>query len=451
MTNILLPIETINREIDFKLVLAAQLANMGHHIYIGQHDFLMELLPQLEGGIYLGKNIFKKRSNAEKGENYTLLKKHCFDVVYLHEEGAVFAGKEKDWKQTLASQYNINFFDENDVVCTWGDFQKNFDNQRSNGNVPIITTGHPRFDLYKPQWQFLFEKEVESLKKIYGDFVLINGNFGLANHGKGLDHVFSDEGDYHVENEMQRLKRVGFFAHSTKQLVSMVELTHNLALKFLDKKFIYRPHPSENHEYYSSLFKGVNNIIVNHSGSVNAWILAANTIIHDGCTTAIEATLAGKKVINYKATEDSDYDIWLPKQMGILAESIEEVIFNLQNSAVQDRSHSLETVSELMYNFEGDSFLALNNVLEKVLNRKNKEQTKNNLNPTHIAKLFYKQIIKEKLLQFHPQKRKDLIYHKRKFKGFDKVDIIDKIDLLKNKKNIPISVKIHNPYIIEIR
>ena len=38
--NILLPIETINRELDFKLVLAGYLAGKGHQIYLGQHDLL---------------------------------------------------------------------------------------------------------------------------------------------------------------------------------------------------------------------------------------------------------------------------------------------------------------------------------------------------------------------------------------------------------------------------
>ena len=52
--NLLLPIETINREIDFKLVLASLLANQSHSIFIGQHDFLMQLLPKIENGLYIG-------------------------------------------------------------------------------------------------------------------------------------------------------------------------------------------------------------------------------------------------------------------------------------------------------------------------------------------------------------------------------------------------------------
>ena len=74
----------------------------------------------------------------------------------------------------------------------------------------------------------------------------------------------------------------------------MVTLTHNLANKFPELNFIYRPHPSEDHDYYKVIFKGVKNINVEHDGNVIPWILACKLLLHDGCTTAIEATLAGK-------------------------------------------------------------------------------------------------------------------------------------------------------------
>lgn len=51
--NILLPIETINREIDFKLVISSYLSGKGHDVYIGQHDFLIKLLPLYKFGVKL--------------------------------------------------------------------------------------------------------------------------------------------------------------------------------------------------------------------------------------------------------------------------------------------------------------------------------------------------------------------------------------------------------------
>ena len=209
--NILLPIETINRELDFKLVLGSLLSNGKHRIYIGQHDFLIKLLPKMYGGVYIGKNIFHKRSDLEDGKVYHLLKKHGFDIIYLHEEGAVFTGTESDWKQVISRQYSLDYFDENDVVCVWGNFQRDFDQSRGS-NAPIVTTGHPRFDLYKPKWQQIYKSTVNSIKQKYGDYILVNGNYSGANHGLGVEYLFSDKGNYTIDDPETRLKRISAYA-----------------------------------------------------------------------------------------------------------------------------------------------------------------------------------------------------------------------------------------------
>lgn len=57
--NILLPIETINRELDYKLILGVKLVEKDRVIYIGQHDYLFGLSRFLRSGLYLGKTMFK--------------------------------------------------------------------------------------------------------------------------------------------------------------------------------------------------------------------------------------------------------------------------------------------------------------------------------------------------------------------------------------------------------
>ena len=93
--NILLPIETINRELDFKLVLAGYLAGKGHQIYLGQHDFIMKLVPSMkEGGLYIEK-IFLMQMPIRRRREILFFKKNNFDVIYLNEEGAVFLKARK--------------------------------------------------------------------------------------------------------------------------------------------------------------------------------------------------------------------------------------------------------------------------------------------------------------------------------------------------------------------
>lgn len=451
--NILLPIETINREIDFKLVLASILSGRGFKIYIGQHDFLMSLLPELENGLYIGKNIFHRRPEVEKGERYYQLKKRGFDIVYLHEEGAVYYGKEDDWVNVLRRHYDPNFFDEDDRICVWGNFQSRVDAARSRG-LNISVTGHPRFDLYKKKWSGYFEDKVAKVKEKFNDYVLIIGSYGYANHGIGVDYVFSEATNYVVSDQENRLDRVGYYTYSTRQMVSIIELTHHLAIRYPRRNFVFRPHPSENFDYYKAVFNGVGNIKVIHDGEVNPWILGAEAVIHDGCTTAIESTLAEIPVINFKAFYSEKYDIWLPNQLGKRATSMEEVFEILDNISEYDFSFSnnpsAEKVSDLFFNFKGDSFEKFLNVVEEKINQKQGASV--NPSSSLIGKEYLLQKAKTKLAgTISKESARKIKYHKNKFYGFEQSIIESKFTQAEKVLGKRIQYKLHNPLLIEIQ
>lgn len=423
-------------------------------IFIGQHDFLMQLLSEMENGIYIGKNIFHKRSDVEKGEIYQKLKKKGFDIIYLHEEGAVFRGDAENWKKVLNSQYNLDFFDERDIVCDWGGFQKEYDESRSK-NLKIEVTGHPRFDLYKEKWKSYFQKEIDSLKKEYGNYVLINGNYSSYNHGLGLEHVLSDKSGYNPIDEKQRLERMDFLKYSGNQCLAMIQLTHQLSVKYPALNFIYRPHPSENQSYYETFFNGVKNIKVKHDGSVSAWIFAAEAIIHDGCTTAIEASLAGKPVINFKPIKSKKNDIWLPNQLGVQCVSFEEVTSVVDNLSqfkfdIENVQHK-ELIQNLMYNFGNDSYKKLIDIIESKLHSiQNKKYSKPS--KQSISKENTKLNIKKNLYRLKSKEtKKKFDYHNRKFYGFDKDYIEEKIKTLEVMFSKKIDYQFHNSQLIEIR
>lgn len=447
--NILLPIETINRELDFKLVLAGYLAGQGHQIYLGQHDFLMKLVPLIrEGGLYIGKNIFNADADKEKGEKYFFLKKNNFDVIYLNEEGAVFFKGEENMKIRLNKLYNLDFFDENDQVCVWGDLQKKIEKQRSN-KVKIHNTGHPRFDLCKKEWHTLYESKVNTIRSVYENFILINGNFSTSNPGYGIENLFSRE---IIEDEKKRSNMFNTFVFQSKQLISMINLTHKLAYQFPKLNFVYRPHPSEDHNYYKVLFKGVKNIHVEHDGNVIPWILACKLLLHDGCTTAIEATLAGKPVVNYKSNFDPTRDIWLPNQMGIQLNNIDEIISyikKLDSDNLNFLSYpNNEEVLECLYNFKGNSY----EEFLKIINIKNDKNKINSRVPSlRIRQFFLQQSIRDFLIKIlKPHKKKYLKYHSTKFYGFFKNDIEEKFGKISKQLKKNINFKFYNSHLISI-
>ncbi len=452
--NILLPIETINREIDFKLTLAGLLVNGENTIYIGQHNFINLLLEKFQNGIYVGKNVFYDFASKEKGDIYRKFKKKGFNIIYLHEEGAVFLGMEDQWRRTLSSQYNTEFFDSSDVICAWGEFQKKHDLSRTK-KAEVVVTGHPRFDLYKDNWTKYFDKQVNQIKSIHKEYILINGNYGAYNHGLGVNYVFSSKWNYNVDDIENRKKRVSFFTYSGMQCMAMIDLTHHLAILYPHKNFIFRPHPSENHEFYKIVFKGVKNIHVNHDGPVTPWILGADAIIHDGCTTALEAQMCNKMVINFKPFFNSKADIWLPNQMGFRVSAIDEVKKLLDKKDEYrfdiDKSPDKELISDVFFNFKNDSFQKLLEVIEKKIEDSDKKEY---LSPsdTYIQTQYLKQKVKAELSKIKNGKSKKAYeYHSRKFYGFDKTYIEEKIKVLEDMLSKKITFKYHNPYLIEIR
>lgn len=451
--NLLFPIETINRELDYRLLLASALAGEGHTIYVGQHDYLNKIVPHLkEGGLYLGKNIFHKAADQEDFKHYYLIKNNGFDVIYMHEEGAVFEGDLEDWKKRLIRSYNTNIFDEKDVVCDWGDFQANFDRERTE-KAQVIATGHPRFELYKPEWKFYYQEKASEYKKQYGTYIMVMGNYIMGNHGLGYSHVFSEKGGYEVDNKERRLYRVGHYTYHAQQMHAMVELTHYLALEFPDVNFVYRPHPSENQAYYETVFKGVKNIIVNHKGEVGPWIAGATGLIHDGCTTAIEATLAQIPVMNYKPLNNNHYQYWLPNQLGGKVTTIDEAKEMIQN-IVNGTQKSLEVPTEVLTYFSNFKQDALKVFLQVVHEKIKEKNTQSSLIPwTKIKWEFFKKNVVSSIIRYGlrliaPDKYKALQYHERKFYGFDKKVIDTKLKKLSSIKETEIKYDYVNSNLI---
>jgi hypothetical protein len=68
---------------------------------------------------------------------------------------------------------------------------------------------------------------------------------------------------------------------------------------------IVRPHPSkEDHNFYEAHFSSSDSIVVETSGDVRPWILGSHVVIHNSCTSGVEAALMNQPVIAYKPKID---------------------------------------------------------------------------------------------------------------------------------------------------
>ncbi len=328
--HLLFPVETINRELDYRLALAVMAARRDNRIYIGLHETLMRLARRIHGGVYLGKNAIRPHAADVLGD-YHQLKERGFVFVHLDTEGAVYPGGETRWRKILNQRLDPRHLDCEDYVCTWGDFQRDVYRELDPLCVDNIrTTGHPRFDLYKEGWRSFYGDDAVQLQQRFGDFILINTNFTHANNKMGTDFVFSRVNGFQPGDLESRLDTVRDWAYMNAQLSHFVRLVHRLQGTFCDISIVVRPHPTEDPSFYSQAFRDLSSVHVLHEGPVGPWLLASRCMIHDGCTTGVEAYLSGAEIINYRAVDDASRDFFLPNLFGVQCTSEDQVVDRLR-------------------------------------------------------------------------------------------------------------------------
>ncbi len=373
--NIFCPIETINRELDFRLFLAAHCVRPDLRFIIGKHFTLSDLLREMKEGMYVGQNLRPLRHtpiNSEPEKRLKDLRASGITLVVLDEEGGVMAGNEERWKEWLDFRLDMTNLQPQEHVCTWGNFQRDYYRSLDAPSPShIVTTGHPRFDLYKESHRNYYRDEVEHWKNKFGDFVLVNTNFAWANHYKGDKYLFAPHSYYDPTDDAKKLDFVREWSHKTRVRANMIALVTRLSIEMPQLKIVIRPHPSENMQSYKTIFQEMPNVYIEHEGSVGPWLMASRALIHDGCTTALEAHFSGVPILNYKSLREERYDLMLPNSLGLTCETEERVLEAVQAILSGDKSVGQTpqvpaSASHLIDNFEHDSFACMTDYLHHV-------------------------------------------------------------------------------------
>ena len=323
---ILLPVEISSRELDYKIFVGCLALNSENRVFIGQHDVVFRLSQYLQGGVYIGKNIFLLEWPLATLDRYESIKRNGFVYIHLDEEGAVWDGLEPEWRNQLSRRVDPRCLAREDYMCTWGDFQRDY--YKSFGPDcadHIVTTGYPKFDLYKAPYNAYYAADTSSLRDTYGPFILVNTNFGLVNYQLGTRGIFAKEYGYDVEVPEKRARFLKLWAHNTAIYARFVRLIGHLSIAFPKHTLVVRPHPTEDSTTYEDIFRGVENVKVVHQGTVVPWLLAGKVLVHNGCTTAIEAHFLGSRIVNFKPVNDAEADLFLPNVIGTTCTTEEEV------------------------------------------------------------------------------------------------------------------------------
>ena len=171
----------------------------------------------------------------------------------------------------------------------------------------MVITGNPRFDTLLPGVRCVYNHDAEAIKETFGRFVLVNTNFGRPNPHRPDDDPVAKliaRGMIHEGSEADFIRR--HLSFKRRQMQGLQALLRDLAGSGAAEKIVVRPHPVENHDVWREWAKPLN-IEVRYEGSANNWMMAADAVVHPGCTTGMEGLLLDRAVFSYVPDANSEF------------------------------------------------------------------------------------------------------------------------------------------------
>jgi len=325
---LIIPVESQWREFDAKLLLACIAATRGYPVLIGPNREIESRIASFPKGIY-----FAYRMKSSNAKFFRILAKLGHQIVAWDEEALVHLPPEMYYSRRLSP----DAFQLVSHLFAWGkdnvDLWRRYRHLPS--DMPIHVTGHPRADLLRPELSAIYKHEADVLQDKYGNFILVNTNFKHVNAFYPFQNLFlpvSHPGatpkfgrsavgmTFEYAKGFEELKKALF--EDFKQLIPALDQA------FPDCTIIVRPHPVEDQQVYQRIAERSKHVCVTNEGNVVLWLLAAKALIHNGCTTGVEAYLMGVPAISYRSTVNEYYDngfYYLPNRLSHQCFNFEEL------------------------------------------------------------------------------------------------------------------------------
>jgi surface carbohydrate biosynthesis protein len=325
---LLIPVENQVRELDAKLLLACVAAQRGFPSILGPRAELHFRIASFPSGIYLAKGLAGRSAVLFK-----IVRRCGHEIATWDEEALVHLPAETYYGRRLSPQamhYVSHLF-------AWGEDNAQLWRQYPGlpAGTPIHATGNPRADLLRPELRAFFDSEADRLRRDHGDFILLNTNFNHVNAYYPYMNLFQPASKDGAEPEfgeaakgMTREYAAGLRDHKQAVLADFVALLPVLEQAFPEFTIILRPHPTENKAIYEAIADQCKRVRVTNEGNVVPWLMAAKALIHNGCTTGVEAYLLGIPALSYMASSDDAYDFGfyrLPNTLSYPCRSLDEL------------------------------------------------------------------------------------------------------------------------------
>jgi surface carbohydrate biosynthesis protein len=330
---LLIPVENQVRELDAKLLLACVAAKRGFTSIIGPKWKIESHIASFPRGIVLSKSL-----RVAKRSFFPISRLLGHEIVSWDEEALVHLPAKMYFLRRLPPvglEHVSHLF-------AWGEDNAELWRQYPQlpSGIPIHITGNPRVDLLRPDMQGYYRAEADQICKTYGDFILINTNFNHVNAFYPTQNLFQpvkkpgEQARFgQSARGMTREYAEGFRDHKQAVFEDFQKLIPELESAFPDLTIVVRPHPTENQEIYHKLAAQCQRVQITNEGNVVPWLMAAKVLIHNGCTTGVEAYVMRLPAVSYRMTVNDYYDdgfYHLPNRLSYQCFNFEELRVTLE-------------------------------------------------------------------------------------------------------------------------
>lgn len=326
------PVETKVRELDAKTLLACVAAERGHTVILGDMVELRDIVEFLPRGVYLSKSIPRKMERY-----FRRYKSLGYGVAAWCEEGLVFLSRE-DYKREKVCVGTLQFAD---LFFAWGNNQARAIVEKAPESADKVRrVGNPRMDMLTRTYRGIYKREADRLRSLYGNYILFNTNFSIANHKIGTEGAFLDtkkRGKFTGKEDEDRYWE--FHDHRQAIFRRTIDLVGIVSRAYPDRRVIVRPHPSEDHESWRAVTKELSNVDVVFEGTVIPWIMSADVLIHSGCTTAVEAYFLETPAIVFRPVIREGFEYELPNRVSMQSHDADEVLRAIEIGLAKDEEY----------------------------------------------------------------------------------------------------------------
>lgn len=299
------PVETKAREFLGKTFLAARAVERGWTVILGEANKVRDYMVDQPGGAYIEIGIPEK-----KAKRLEQLRQSGYRIANMCEEGLVYSNGLEYCTRKLGRS-SIALTDRLLVVGS-----RNADDIRL--NLPEIAnklavTGNPRFDTLLAGPRCVYRRDANAIKDEFGRFLLVNTNFTRANPYGGLQmsrytaHLAKLRKRGMLISAEQEQFVYRFVTYQQRLMQRLQAVIQELVSSGVVDRVLIRPHPVENRNTWVEWAKPLDRVDVRWDGSAIEWMLAAEAVLHPGCTTAMEGLMLDRPVFSYVAEPDNEF------------------------------------------------------------------------------------------------------------------------------------------------